>query len=66
MQEAPDQKVLLSPDPHPHWTIKECLEQPEAIFRALAFGGRLSDGKVKVSELDEIHIYTIYTKAQIN
>lgn len=52
VEEAPDQNVLLSPDPYPHWTIKECLEQPEAIFRALAFGGRLSDGKVKLGGLD--------------
>ena len=31
--------ILLSPAPHPHWTIRECLQQPEAIARALAFGG---------------------------
>lgn len=31
--------ILLSPEPYPHWTIRECYEQPEAIARALAFGG---------------------------
>ena len=41
-QKAPDQQVKLSPEPYPHWTIKECVEQPEAIARALGFGGRLS------------------------
>lgn len=31
--------ILLSPAPYDHWTIMECLQQPEAIARALAFGG---------------------------
>mmetsp|Transcript_17473 Transcript_17473/g.25667 ORF Transcript_17473/g.25667 Transcript_17473/m.25667 type:complete len:653 (+) Transcript_17473:1-1959(+) len=52
MEKAPHQEVLLSPDPHPHWTIKECLEQPEAIARALGFGGRLSAEKVLLGGLD--------------
>jgi glucosamine--fructose-6-phosphate aminotransferase (isomerizing) len=30
------------PDPYQHWTLKEIMEQPEAIGRALCFGGRLS------------------------
>jgi glucosamine--fructose-6-phosphate aminotransferase (isomerizing) len=42
-QKAPDQKVELSPAPFPHWTLKELVEQPEAIARALGFGGRLAD-----------------------
>ena len=44
--QAPEVNILLSPDPYPHWTIRECLEQPEAIARALAFGGRMSDTRV--------------------
>ena len=32
---APENDVLLTPDPFPHFTLKECLEQPEAIARAL-------------------------------
>ena len=51
-QKAPDQEVKLSPDPYPHWTIKECLEQPEAIARALGFGGRLSADKILLGGLD--------------
>lgn len=31
--------ILLSPAPYAHWTIMECLQQPEAIARSLAFGG---------------------------
>lgn len=33
--------VELSPTPHAHWTIKEILEQPLTVERALNFGGRL-------------------------
>lgn len=51
-QLAPDQKVILSPEPFPHWTLKECVEQPEAIARALAFGGRLGSDKIFLGGLD--------------
>jgi glutamine---fructose-6-phosphate transaminase (isomerizing) len=51
-QKAPDQHIILSPDPYPHWTIKECYEQPEAIARALGFGGRLSSDRVLLGGLD--------------
>eukprot|EP00814_Leptocylindrus_danicus_P016465 CAMPEP_0116010516 /NCGR_PEP_ID=MMETSP0321-20121206/4044_1 /TAXON_ID=163516 /ORGANISM="Leptocylindrus danicus var. danicus, Strain B650" /LENGTH=672 /DNA_ID=CAMNT_0003479623 /DNA_START=187 /DNA_END=2204 /DNA_ORIENTATION=+ len=52
VQKAPAQDILLSPDPHPHWTIKECLEQPEAIARALGFGGRLAPDRISLGGLD--------------
>jgi glutamine---fructose-6-phosphate transaminase (isomerizing) len=51
-QTAPDQRVKLSPDPYPHWTLKELTEQPEAIARALGFGGRMSHEKVLLGGLD--------------
>lgn len=51
-QIAPDQKVKLSPEPYPHWTIKELMEQPEAIAQALNFGGRMSHDRVILSGLD--------------
>jgi len=51
-QVAPDQDIKLSPDPFPHWTIKECYEQPEAIARALGFGGRLGSDKIFLGGLD--------------
>lgn len=53
IQEAPDQQIVLSPAPFEHWTIKECLEQPEAIARALAFGGRLGHDEVYLGGLDK-------------
>ena len=52
-QLAPDQKVLLSPEPYPHWTLKELTEQPEAIARALGFGGRMSYDRVLLGGLDK-------------
>jgi len=52
-QIAPDQQVKLSPDPFPHWTLKELMEQPEAIARALGFGGRMSYEKVLLGGLDQ-------------
>lgn len=51
-QIAPDQHVKLSPEPYPHWTIKETTEQPEAIARALGFGGRLGSNRVYLGGLD--------------
>eukprot|EP00542_Grammatophora_oceanica_P015132 CAMPEP_0194038330 /NCGR_PEP_ID=MMETSP0009_2-20130614/10570_1 /TAXON_ID=210454 /ORGANISM="Grammatophora oceanica, Strain CCMP 410" /LENGTH=704 /DNA_ID=CAMNT_0038680789 /DNA_START=91 /DNA_END=2205 /DNA_ORIENTATION=- len=52
-QIAPDQEVKLSPDPFPHWTLKECVEQPEAIARALGFGGRLGADRIYLGGLDK-------------
>jgi len=54
MQEAPDQEVKLSPAPYPHWTLKECVEQPEAIARALGFGGRLTSDQVQLGGLEKM------------
>jgi glucosamine--fructose-6-phosphate aminotransferase (isomerizing) len=53
VQTAPDQKVILSPAPYPHWTIRECLEQPFAVSEAMNNGGRLGeDGVVKLGGID--------------
>ncbi|KAL7527739.1 hypothetical protein ACHAXR_002880, partial [Thalassiosira sp. AJA248-18] len=54
MQEAPDQEVKLSPAPYPHWTLKECVEQPEAIARALGFGGRLTAEHIQLGGLEKM------------
>jgi len=51
-QVAPDQQVKLSPEPFPHWTLKELTEQPEAIAQSLNFGGRMSHDRVILSGLD--------------
>jgi len=47
------QYISLSPEPYPHWTIKEIYEQPNSIINAYNAGGRL-DGtsKVKLGGLD--------------
>lgn len=36
-----DDERMKSPAPYPHWFIKEVMEQPQAIGRALGYGGRL-------------------------
>lgn len=51
-QTAPEEKIELSPAPYPHWTIKEIMEQPEAISRTLNYGARFDqDGMVKLGGL---------------
>lgn len=43
----------LTPEPYPHWTIKEIMEQPESILRAISFGGRImDDNNVKLGGLE--------------
>eukprot|EP01083_Nonionella_stella_P203708 743099_1 len=54
LKEAPKEHIDLSPEPYPHWTIKEIMEQPEAIARSLKYGSRLSpSGGVVLGGLDE-------------
>lgn len=44
----------LTPDPYPHWTLKEIHEQLESSFRAISCGGRLLENdKVKLGGLHE-------------
>jgi len=54
MQVAPDQEIKMSPAPYTHWTLKECYEQPEAIGRALGFGGRLMSDKITLGGLEKM------------
>lgn len=42
-----------TPEPYIHWTLKEIMEQPECILRAIGNGGRiLNDSCVKLGGLD--------------
>mmetsp|Transcript_9687 Transcript_9687/g.16012 ORF Transcript_9687/g.16012 Transcript_9687/m.16012 type:complete len:691 (+) Transcript_9687:62-2134(+) len=50
---APEHEVLLSPHPYPHFTLKECLEQPEAIARALSYGARMNGKRVVLGGPDK-------------
>lgn len=43
----------LSPEPYPHWTLKEIEEQPESILRAISNGGRLFDKTVRLGGLED-------------
>jgi len=49
---APENDVLLTPAPYPHFTLKECLEQPESIARAMSYGARMDGKQVILGGLD--------------
>lgn len=54
VEKAPEEVIELSPEPFPHWTIKEITEQPAALSRTLHYGGRFDSlGNVKLGGLDE-------------
>jgi glucosamine--fructose-6-phosphate aminotransferase (isomerizing) len=47
-------KEELTPDPYPHWTIKEIYEQIDSSQRAISMGGRiLYNDQVKLGGLEE-------------
>ena len=53
VQQHADSAVALSPEPWPHWTIREIMEQPVALSAALNHGGRqLDDARVKLGGLE--------------
>lgn len=53
LEHAAEETIAVSPHPYPHWTIKEILEQPEAVRRTLNHGARLpSDTEVKLGGLE--------------
>jgi len=53
LREVSVEKCLLTPDPYPHWTLKEIHEQFESSIRAMGMGGRILDNKnVKLGGLD--------------
>lgn len=53
LEKAPADVIASSPDPFPHWTIKEIMEQPDAIRRTLNYGARLKDDStVKLGGLE--------------
>ena len=54
LREANFDNFDLTPDPYPHWTIKEIEEQYESSLRAISLGGRLlDDNKVILGGLEE-------------
>ena len=50
---APEEVIELSPAPFPHWTIKEIMEQPDALARTLNHGARIpTDLDIKLGGLE--------------
>jgi glutamine---fructose-6-phosphate transaminase (isomerizing) len=46
------EKILNTPEPYPHWTLKEIIEQPSALSRVLNYGGRIdSESSVRLGGL---------------
>lgn len=53
LRDVTAEKCLLTPDPYPHWTIKEINEQFESSMRAMGMGGRiLNDKQVRLGGLN--------------
>jgi glucosamine--fructose-6-phosphate aminotransferase (isomerizing) len=53
IEKAPDDVIASSPAPFPHWTIKEILEQPDAVARTLNHGARIKgEMSVKLGGLE--------------
>jgi len=52
---AKEDEEEASPAPYPHWFIKEVMEQPQAIGRALCFGGRLFLDTATLGGLDNYY-----------
>jgi len=50
---APEHNVLLTPFPYAHFTLKECLEQPEAIARSLSYGARMNGKRIVLGGMDK-------------
>jgi len=54
IEKAPEQDIQLSPEPWPHWTIKEIMEQPAAVSRSLGYGSRITvSGEIKLGGLEQ-------------
>ncbi|MEK7632235.1 MAG: glutamine--fructose-6-phosphate transaminase (isomerizing) [Patescibacteria group bacterium] len=50
---APEEVIELSPAPFEHWTIKEIMEQPDALARTLNHGARIpTDFDIKLGGLE--------------
>ena len=54
IQKKSDDDILLKPDNYEHWTLKEIMEQPLSIQRALNNGGRIdTNTTVKLGGLEQ-------------
>jgi len=54
LKTAKNSKIILTPEPYKHWTLKEIYEQYEASLRTISFGGRLlNDNEVRMGGLED-------------
>ena len=54
LKTAKNSKIILTPEPYKHWTLKEIYGQYEASLRTISFGGRLlNDNEVRMGGLED-------------
>lgn len=54
IEHAAEEHIELSPAPYKHWTIKEIMEQPDALARTMNHGARIpTDDAVKLGGLEQ-------------
>ncbi len=54
LKSAKNSKIILTPEPYKHWTLKEIYEQYDASLRTISFGGRLlNDNEVRMGGLGD-------------
>jgi len=49
--------IESAPDPYPHWTIKEIIDQYNSSLRALGMGGRIVNNRIKLGGLEPFEKY---------
>ena len=53
----------INPDPYPHWTLKEIMEQPETVKRCLGYGSRISKD---FKSLESTHLISTQPQRSFN
>lgn len=53
LKETTEFCASTSPDPYPHWMLKEIYEQPESILRVMGMGGRIDGKSIRLGGLVE-------------
>lgn len=55
--ECPNENIVLTPAPYPHWTLKEIHEQKDSLLRATNNGARIFMNKIKLGGIEIVRDY---------
>jgi glucosamine--fructose-6-phosphate aminotransferase (isomerizing) len=55
--ECHNENIVLTPDPYPHWTLKEINEQKDSLLRATNNGARIFMNKIKLGGIEVVRNY---------